>query len=163
MNLKNYNKNIYIDFIVILSIFLLDRISKLYIIYLDEKLGNSEIYFSKFFNIQLIWNDGIAFGLLAFNENIYYNALTGIIVLVTLVVFFFMIRSKGIEKYCFMMILSGSLGNIFDRLYYSAVPDFIDLHYQNFHWFIFNVADIFITSGVLLLIFLELFLKKNIL
>ena len=154
MNLKNYNKNIYIDFIVILSIFLLDRISKLYIIYLDEKLGNSEIYFSKFFNIQLIWNDGIAFGLLAFNENIYYNALTGIIVLVTLVVFFFMIRTKGIEKYCFMMILGGSLGNIFDRLYYSAVPDFIDLHYQNFHWFIFNVADIFITSGVLLLIFL---------
>ena len=163
MNLKNYNKNIYIDFIVILSIFLLDRISKLYIIYLDEKLGNSEIYFSKFFNIQLIWNDGIAFGLLAFNENIYYNALTGIIVSVTLVVFFFMIRTKGIEKYCFMMILGGSLGNIFDRLYYSAVPDFIDLHYQNFHWFIFNVADIFITSGVLLLIFLELFLKKNIL
>ena len=163
MNLKNYNKNIYIDFIVILSIFLLDRISKLYIIYLDEKLGNSEIYFSKFFNIQLIWNDGIAFGLLAFNENIYYNALTGIIVLVTLVVFFFMIRTKGIEKYCFMMILGGSLGNIFDRLYYSAVPDFIDLHYQNFHWFIFNVADIFITSGVLLLIILELFLKKNIL
>ena len=163
MNLKNYNKNIYIDFIVILSIFLLDRISKLYIIYLDEKLGNSEIYFSKFFNIQLIWNDGIAFGLLAFNENIYYNALTGIIVLVTLVVFFFMIRTKGIEKYCFMMILGGSLGNIFDRMYYSAVPDFIDIHYQNFHWFIFNVADIFITSGVLLLIFLELFLKKNIL
>ncbi|MBD1132529.1 signal peptidase II [Pelagibacterales bacterium SAG-MED45] len=163
MNLKNYNKNIYIDFIVILLIFLLDRISKLYIIYLDEKLGNSEIYFSKFFNIQLIWNDGIAFGLLAFNENIYYNALTGIIVLVTLVVFFFMIRTKGIEKYCFMMILGGSLGNIFDRLYYSAVPDFIDLHYQNFHWFIFNVADIFITLGVLLLIFLELFLKKNIL
>tara|TARA_Y200000002_G_scaffold124058_1_gene101794 strand:- start:54 stop:545 length:492 start_codon:yes stop_codon:yes gene_type:complete len=161
MNLKNYNKNIYIDFIVILSIFLLDRISKLYIIYLDEKLGNSEIYFSKFFNIQLIWNDGIAFGLLAFNENIYYNALTGIIVLVTLVVFFFMIRTKGIEKYCFMMILGGSLGNIFDRLYYSAVPDFIDLHYQNFHWFIFNVADIFITLGVLLLIFLEFFLKKN--
>ena len=161
MNLKNYNKNIYIDFIVILSIFLLDRMSKLYIIYLDEKLGNSEIYFSKFFNIQLIWNDGIAFGLLAFNENLYYNTLTGIIVLVTLVVFFFMIRTKGIEKYCFMMILGGSLGNIFDRLYYSAVPDFIDLHYQNFHWFIFNVADIFITSGVLILIFLELFLKKN--
>ena len=161
MNLKNYNKNIYIDFIVILSIFLLDRISKLYIIYLDEKLGNSEIYFSKFFNIQLIWNDGIAFGLLAFNENIYYNALTGIIVLVTLVVFFFMIRTKGIEKYCFMMILGGSLGNIFDRLYYSAVPDFIDLHYQNFHWFIFNVADIFITLGVILLIYLEIFFKKK--
>ena len=89
MNLKNYNKNIYIDFIVILSIFLLDRISKLYIIYLDEKLGNSEIYFSKFFNIQLIWNDGIAFGLFAFNDNFYYNSLTGIIITVTLIIFFF--------------------------------------------------------------------------
>ena len=161
MNLKNYNKNIYIDFIVILSIFLLDRMSKLYIIYLDEKLGNSEIYFSKFFNIQLIWNDEIAFGLFSFNDNFYYNSLTGIIITVTLIIFFFMLKTKGIEKYCFMMILGGSLGNIFDRLYYSAVPDFIDLHYQNFHWFIFNVADIFITSGVLLLIFLELFLKKK--
>ncbi|MDC0046610.1 signal peptidase II [Candidatus Pelagibacter sp.] len=160
MNLKNYNQNI-IDFIVLLSLFLLDRLSKLYVIYLDNKLGNSEIYLTKFFNIQLIWNDGIAFGLFAFNDIFYYNALTGIIIIVTFIVLFFMIKTQGIEKYCFMMILGGSLGNIFDRLYYSAVPDFIDLHYQNFHWFIFNVADIFITSGVLLLIFLELFLKKK--
>ena len=161
MILKNYNQNVFVDFIALISIFLLDRVSKLYVIYLDEKLNNSEIYQSKFLNIQLIWNDGIAFGLLAFNDNLYYNSLTGIIVVVTLIVFFFMIKTKGMEKYCFMMILGGSIGNIFDRFYFSAVPDFIDIHYQNFHWFIFNVADIFITLGVLFLIFLELFLKKN--
>ena len=113
-----------------------------------------------FLNFNLIWNDGIAFGLLAFNDNFYYNILTGIILIVTFIVFFLMIKTQGTEKYCFMMISGGSFGNIFDRLYYSAVPDFIDIHYQNFHWFIFNVADIFITLGVLLLIFLELFLKK---
>ena len=161
MNLKNYNKNIYINFAVILSIFFLDRFSKLYIIHLDKKLVNSEIYFSKFFNIQLIWNDGIAFGLFAFNDNFYYNSLTGIIITVTLIIFFFMLKTKGIEKYCFMMIFGGSLGNLFDRLYYSAVPDFIDIHYENFHWFIFNVADIFISLGVILLIILELLDKKK--
>ena len=161
MNLKKYNHNIFIDFIFLLTIFLSDRLTKLYVIYLDENLGNSEIYLSKFFNIQLIWNDGIAFGLFSFSDVFYYNTLTGIIAIVTFIVLFFMIKTQGIEKYCFMMIFGGSLGNIFDRLYYSAVPDFIDLHYQNFHWFIFNVADIFITSGVLLLIFLELFSKKN--
>ena len=160
MNLKNYNQNIFIDFIILLAIFLLDRFSKLYVIYIDRKLSNSEIYLSNYFNIQLIWNDGIAFGLLAFNDKFYYNTLTGIIIIITLIIFLLMIKMKGIEKYCFMMIFGGSLGNIFDRLYYSAVPDFIDIHYQNFHWFIFNVADIFITLGVLLLIFLELFLKK---
>ena len=163
MTILNVSKTSFINLTIIFSIFLLDRLSKLYIIYLDKINNGSEIYQSKFLNIYLIWNEGIAFGLLAFNENFYYNILTGIILLVTLVIFFFMTRTKGIEKYSFMMILGGSLGNIFDRLYYSAVPDFIDLHYQNFHWFIFNVADIFITSGVLLLIFLELFLKKNIL
>ena len=163
MKLNMINKNFYLNLAIIFSIFLLDRLSKLYIIYLDKINNGSEIYQSKFLNIYLIWNEGIAFGLLAFNENFYYNTLTGIIILVTSVVFFFMIRTKGIEKYSFMMILGGSLGIVFDRFYYSAVPDFIDFHIGEFHWFIFNVADIFITSGVLLLIFLELFLKKNIL
>ena len=161
MNFKKYNQNILVDLAILLSIFLLDRFSKFYVIYLDDKLSNAEIYLSKFFNIQLIWNDGIAFGLLAFNDHIYYNFITGIIAIVIIFIFYLMVKTKGIEKYCFMMILGGSLGNIFDRFYYSAVPDFIDIHYQNFHWFIFNVADIFITLGVLLIIFVELFLKKN--
>tara|TARA_Y200000002_G_C22243364_1_gene480641 strand:- start:16 stop:507 length:492 start_codon:yes stop_codon:yes gene_type:complete len=161
MNFKKYNQNILVDLAILLSIFLLDRFSKFYVIYLDDKLSNAEIYLSKYFNIQLIWNDGIAFGLLAFNDHIYYNFITGIIAIVIIFIFYLMFKTKGIEKYCFMMILGGSLGNIFDRFYYSAVPDFIDIHYQNFHWFIFNVADIFITLGVLLIIFVELFLKKN--
>ena len=59
------------------------------------------------------------------------------------------------------MILGGSLGNIFDRLYYTAVVDFIDLHINNIHWFIFNIADIFITIGVIILIVLEIFKKYD--
>ena len=155
------SKTFYINFIIIISIFILDRLTKLYVIYLDKINSGSEILSSKFLNVYLIWNEGIAFGLFSFNDQFYYNFLTGIIIIVTLIIFFFTIKTKSVEKYSFMMILGGSLGNIFDRLYYSAVPDFIDLHYENFHWFIFNVADIFITSGVFLLIFLELFIKKN--
>ena len=161
MSTLSNNKTFYINLIIIISIFILDRSTKLYVIYLDQINNGSEIFSSKILNVNLIWNEGIAFGLFAFNNNFHYNILTGIIIIVSLIIFFFIIKTKGVEKYCFVMILGGSLGNVFDRLYYSAVPDFIDLHYQNFHWFIFNVADIFITSGVLLLVTLELFLKKN--
>ena len=72
-----------------------------------------------------------------------------------------MLKSKSIEKFGFMMILGGSMGNIFDRLYYFSVPDFIDIHFNNFNWFIFNVADIFISLGVTFLIYLEFFKKKH--
>ena len=151
-----------LKFVIIVSlIFLLDRISKLYVIYLDSKHLNSEILSSKFLNIYLIWNEGVAFGLFSFNDKFAYNILTLIICVITTIVLYFALKSKGIEKYSFLMIFSGSLGNIFDRLFYSAVPDFIDIHYQSFHWFIFNVADIFITTGVLLLIYIELVLKNK--
>ena len=161
MSIVSNSKAFYINLTIIISIFILDRLTKLYVIYLDKINSGSEIFSSKFLNVYLIWNEGIAFGLFSFNDHFYYNFLTGIIVIVTFIIFFFMIKTKGGEKYGFMMILGGSLGNIFDRLYYSAVPDFIDIHYQNFHWFIFNVADIFITLGVLILILLEIFLKKK--
>ena len=161
MSIFSNNKTFYTNLIIIISIFILDRLTKLYVIYLDKINSGSEIFSSKLLNVYLIWNEGIAFGLFSFNDHIYYNSLTGIIIIVILIIFFFMIKTKGVEKYCFIMILGGSLGNIFDRLYYTAVPDFIDIHYQNFHWFIFNVADIFITLGVLLLIYLELFFKKK--
>ena len=161
MSILSNSKTFYTNLIIIISIFILDRLTKLYVIYLNKLNSGSEIFSSKFLNVYLIWNEGIAFGLFPFNDYFYYNSLTGIIVIITLVIFFFMIKTKGAEKYGFIMILGGSLGNIFDRLYYSAVPDFIDIHYQSFHWFIFNVADIFITTGVLLLISLELFFKKN--
>ena len=149
------------DIIIILIIFLIDRISKLYVIHLDSKILNSEILTSKFLNIQLIWNEGIAFGLLAFDNNFSYNSLTGLIILILILIIYFIFKTYGIERYGFIMILGGSLGNIFDRLVYSAVPDFIDIHYHNFHWFIFNVADIFITCGVLILVTHELIFKKK--
>ena len=70
------------------------------------------------------------------------------------------IKSDGFKKYSLLMILGGALGNIFDRIFYGAVPDFIDFHVGNFHWFIFNVSDIFITSGVIIMILIEIFSKK---
>ena len=158
MNLKKFFLP---DILIVLIIFLLDRISKLYVIYLDGILLNSEIINSKFINIQLIWNEGVAFGLLAFNEKSFYNFITGFIVIIILTLIYFIRKTKGIEKYSFLIILAGALGNVFDRFLYSAVPDFIDIHYQNFHWFIFNVADIFITLGVILLIYAEIFLKNK--
>ncbi len=154
--LDNQKKNYLVNFFTIIIIFSLDRISKLYVILKSEADLSSSLFTSKFLNINLIWNDGIAFGLLSFNEKTYYNILTILIFLITLVIFWMILKTKKLEKLAFMMILSGSLGNLFDRLYYSAVPDFIDIHINNFHWFIFNVADIFISVGVMLLIILEI-------
>ena len=149
------------NFVLILTIFLLDRVSKIIIINLENFYGVDNYSLTSFLNFELIWNDGIAFGMLSFNDQVYYNIITSIIILITLVVFLVMINSSGIQKYGFMLIFSGSLGNLFDRLYYSSVPDFIDIHFNNFHWFIFNVADIFITLGVFMLIYSEFFKKKN--
>ena len=149
-------KNRFISLSFIFLIFLLDRVSKTYVIYLNDKLLGSEIFSSKFLNISLIWNEGIAFGLLSFNEKIIYNLLTIIILIIILIIFFMVLKSYGLKKYSLLMILGGALGNVYDRIFYGAVPDFIDFHVQNFHWFIFNVADIFITIGVIFMIFLEL-------
>ncbi len=157
---KNFNKNLIINFLIILCIFAIDRISKIYVIFKNEKSLSTELFESKYLNINLIWNEGIAFGLLSFDEKLYYNLLTSLICLITLILLWMIIRTKGIEKLAFIMIFGGSLGNIFDRLYYSSVPDFIDIHFSNFHWFIFNVADIFISLGVILLVYLEIFKKK---
>ena len=162
MSFKSYKKNL-INFLIIPAlIFLLDRLTKLYVIYLSDKYEKLEIYSSKFINISLIWNEGIAFGFFAFTNITYYHFLTGIVAIVIIIILYFTIKSHGIEKYSFMMILGGSLGNFFDRLYYFAVPDFIDVHFKNFQWFIFNVADIFISIGVILLISNEIFKKNEI-
>ena len=154
-------KNFVFDLIIFFSIFLIDRFSKLYVIFHYEKLKNPEIYLSKFFNIYLIWNEGIAFGLFSFEDKFYYNIFTVLIILIITIILWIITRSKGLDKFGFIFILGGATGNLFDRVYYSSVPDFIDIHYNNFHWFIFNVADIFISLGVILLIYSELFLKKN--
>ncbi len=148
-------KNLFISSSFILFIFLLDRLSKTYVIYLNNKLLGSEIFSSNFLNIYLIWNEGIAFGLFSFNEKTFYNILTILILIIILVIFIMIMKSDGLKKYSLLMILGGALGNVFDRLYYKAVPDFIDFHIGNFHWFIFNVADIFISLGVFFMIFLE--------
>ena len=156
MILKNLNKNFLINLILVLSIFLFDRFSKLYVIYLDKKFFGSEIFASKFLNIILIWNEGIAFGLFSFNEKFFYNILTILILIIILIIFFMVLKSYGLKKYSLLMILGGAIGNVYDRIFYGAVPDFIDFHIGNFHWFIFNVADIFITLGVIFMIIIEI-------
>tara|TARA_B100000674_G_scaffold432310_1_gene390024 strand:- start:56 stop:553 length:498 start_codon:yes stop_codon:yes gene_type:complete len=162
MNSKKLHKNFLINIFVIMSIFLIDRLSKIYVIYLDKKYSGSEILNTKFLNIQLIWNEGIAFGLFSFDQKNLYNILSIIIFLVILIIFLWILKSEGFKKYSLIIIFSGALGNFFDRIFYRAVPDFIDFHINNFHWFIFNVSDIFITIGVIGMIFLELTDKKYI-
>ena len=156
MTIKNLGKNFFINLSLVLLIFLLDRISKIYVIYLDKKFLGSEIFSSEFLNITLIWNEGIAFGLFSFDEKFFYNLLTILILIIILIIFFMIIKSRGFKKYSLLIILAGALGNVYDRIIYNAVPDFIDFHIGNFHWFIFNVADIFITLGVIFMIFLEI-------
>ena len=153
---KILRKSFIISSLLVFSIFLLDRLSKIYVIYLDKKFLGSELLSSKFLNIRLIWNEGIAFGLLSFNETIFYNALTFLILIIILIIFFMLSKSNGIKKFSLMMILGGAIGNVYDRISYKAVPDFIDFHIGNFHWFIFNVADIFITLGVIFMIIIEI-------
>ena len=155
-------KNLIKNFFIILSIFLLDRVSKLYVIYLHKKNLNSEIFTSKFLNIYLIWNEGIAFGLFSFDQHNLYNILTVFILIIILIILFFLIKAEGLKKYALLMVFGGAIGNLFDRIIYKAVPDFIDFHVGNFHWFIFNVSDIFITLGVIFLIYLEFVDKKGI-
>ena len=136
--------------------------SKYFILELSNADDSFNIPITSFFNLNLVWNSGIAFGLFSFNEQFYYNILTLIIILITFVVLFFAIKSSRVEKIGFSMIFGGSLGNIFDRLYYAAVVDFIDFHINNIHWFIFNIADIFISLGVIILITIEIFGRKKI-
>ena len=153
---KILSKNFVINSLLVFLIFLFDRISKIYVINLDKKFFGSEIYSSKFLNIELYWNTGIAFGLFSFSENYLYNLLTFVIVIVIMIVIFMIFISKDFKKYPLLMILGGALGNLVDRIFFKAVPDFIDFHIQNFHWFIFNVADIFISLGIIFMILLEI-------
>jgi signal peptidase II len=164
MIIKKIIKNFSLEYISIVLIFLLDRFTKLYVISLNEKNNNSELFSSQFLNIRLIWNEGIAFGLFSFKENYLYNFMTAIILIVIIIIFVMIIKNEGFTKYSLAIILGGALGNFYDRIYYRAVPDFIDFHLENFHWFIFNVSDIFITIGVVLMIFTEIIYnpKKDI-
>ncbi len=160
---KSFFKKTFIYFGIILFIFLTDRISKLYILSVLEDLGFVDININSYINLILVWNSGIAFGLLSFDQSEMYNLMTILIILINLLIIYLTIKSKDNTAYFFLIILGGSLGNLFDRIYYSAVPDFIDISYKGYHWFVFNVADIFISLGIICLIFAELFnyKKKN--
>ena len=148
--------------IIILSIFFFDRATKIYLLNLQADGVDIDFYIYPFLNFYLVWNTGIGFGLASMEANIYYHILTSIIVIINIGLIFFLMRFKTIYAYLIALIIGGSLGNLFDRIYYYAVPDFIDLHFGNYHWFIFNVADIFITAGIIGLISIELLKKEKI-
>jgi signal peptidase II len=161
MIFNNLKKNFYITLTVPVFIFILDRISKIYVINLSKNSYDNELFSSKFLNITLIWNEGIAFGLFSFNQDYFYNLLTLIILFVVFFVLMMVIKNKGNQKYALLMILGGAIGNLYDRVFFKAVPDFIDFHIGEFHWFVFNVADIFICLGVFFMILSEFIGNNN--
>ena len=156
MTIKFLSKNFYISFSLVALIYFIDRLTKIYVIQLDKNNLGSDIFNSAYLNIVLIWNKGIAFGLLSFNESHLYNILSLIISIIVVILVIMSLKSHGFKRYSLLMIVGGALGNLHDRIYFNAVPDFIDFHVGNFHWFIFNVSDIFITLGVISMIVLEL-------
>ncbi|MDB9765279.1 signal peptidase II [Candidatus Pelagibacter sp.] len=160
MIFKFLSKNFYISFSIVALIYFLDRLSKIYVIQLDKNNLGSDIFNSAYLNIVLIWNKGIAFGLLSFNESYLYNIISLIIAIIIIVLVIMSLKSQGFKRYSLLMIVGGALGNLHDRIFFNAVPDFIDFHVENFHWFIFNVSDIFITLGVINMIVLELLDNK---
>ena len=153
-------KNFLIGMFLITFFFIIDRASKLFVLNILEQQGNVDIYINNYLNIILVWNKGIGFGLLSSENQLYYLSITLLIVIINLIIVYLILYEKEINFFFLILILSGSLGNLFDRLYYKAVPDFIDFHYNNYHWFIFNVADILITIGIIFLITFELFKIK---
>ena len=149
-------RKIFFYLIIVIFIFLFDRISKIYILNVAETYGEVNIIVNSYINLILVWNSGIGFGLLSSDNLLIYNLITTLIILINLIIIYLIYSSNDIRVYLYLIILGGSIGNLFDRLYYSAVPDFIDLNYNGYHWFIFNVADIFISIGIIFLILIEL-------
>ena len=157
INLKNF----YLNLVIILVVFIFDRTTKLYILKLAEVETSVDIYITPFLNLFLIWNKGIAFGLFSIDGSVIYNFITILIGLIIIGIIFMMLKNNNIQRYFFALIAGCAFGNFYDRIVYTAVPDFIDLHFYGFHWFVFNVADIFITIGVFCLILVELFFNNK--
>ena len=155
------SKKFYINLILLIIVFFIDRLTKQYILNLAEVKNSVDIYVTSYLNLYLIWNKGIAFGLLSMNESVIYNTITVIIGIIIVIILFMLWRNDNIQRYFLILIAGGALGNFYDRIIYTAVPDFIDLHFNGFHWFVFNVADIFITVGVFCLILVELFYNNK--
>jgi len=160
MILTRITKEFYKNILIVSLIFIIDRISKLYVINFSKLNSDIEIFSSSFLNIIVVWNKGAAFGLFSFNEGNLYNIFSGFILLVIIIVLILVFKSKGVKRLSYLLVFGGAIGNFYDRIIYKAVPDFIDFHVGNFHWFVFNVADIFISIGVLCLILIELFYKN---
>ena len=154
---KIFTKNNLYCLCVILIIFFLDRYTKLLIL---NNFNENSYYLNDFLNLDLIWNIGIGFGFLSTESGLLYNFITFVIALILLVLFYFLLSSEILDKIIYAVIIGGALGNFYDRLFFKAVPDFIDLHYNNFHWFTFNVADIFISIGILFIIVKSFFVKN---
>tara|TARA_B100000795_G_C22620713_1_gene368742 strand:+ start:182 stop:682 length:501 start_codon:yes stop_codon:yes gene_type:complete len=157
---QDNKKKLIFNSLIIIAIFLLDRFSKLYVLNLAETNGNVDILLTNYLNLYLVWNEGIAFGLLNFEQSELYNLITLLIGIILVIVLIIIIKMQDIRVYFYSIIFGGGAGNLYDRYHYSAVPDFIDLHINNFHWFVFNIADIFISLGVVCLILVELILDK---
>ena len=157
INLKNFYSNL----VIIVIVFIFDRITKLYILKLAEVETSVDVYITPYLNLFLIWNKGIAFGLFSIDGSVIYNSITILIGLIIITILFMMLKNNNTQRYFFALIVGGALGNFYDRIVYRAVPDFIDLHFYGFHWFIFNAADVFITIGVFCLILVELFINNK--
>ena len=160
--INDKSRKIFIYITLVLLVFALDRISKSIILNILDDTGKVDIYVNSFFSLFLVWNKGIGFGLFSFEKSSVYNGITIIIIIINLIIIYLISKENTPKTYFLAIILGGSLGNLFDRYYYTAVPDFIDLSYKGYHWFIFNVADIFITLGIICLIFDELFNYKKL-
>ena len=154
-------KKISLNLLILILIFFIDRLTKIYILNLAEIENSVDIYITPYLNLYLVWNKGIAFGLFSMNENIFYNLITFIIGIIILIIFYMIFKKNNIQRYFLLLIAGGAMGNFYDRLIYTAVPDFIDLHFYGYHWFVFNIADIFISIGVFCLILDELFFYKK--
>ena len=154
---KIVTKNNLYCFVVISIIFFLDRYTKLFIL---NNFTENTYYLNDYINLDLVWNTGIGFGLFSSNSDIIYNLTSLLIIMVIICLIYFLIRSETYEKIIYSIIVGGALGNFYDRIFFKGVPDFIDLHYKNFHWFTFNLADIFITLGIIAFLFKEIF-KAN--
>ncbi len=157
IRLKKFSLNL----IILITVFLIDRLTKFYVLNLAEVENSVDVYLTSYLNLYLIWNKGIAFGLLSMNESMIYNMITLIIGIIIIIILFMIWKNNNIQCYFLTIIAGGALGNFYDRVIYAAVPDFIDLHFQEFHWFVFNVADIFITIGVFCLILVEILYNKK--
>lgn len=153
--LKYIKNKIFINFLVLLTIFFLDRLTKGYFINLDLDGSETRLFITNYLNFELVWNQGVAFGLFSLNDYNLYNGLSLIITIIVIIILYIAFKSEGLKRFAFLMIAGGAVGNLFDRIFYKKVPDFIDFHIEEFHWFIFNIADIFVTAGVIFMLVIE--------